>query len=426
MAVVRPFRATMYAHQDTDITPLVAPPYDVIDAAQREALLALDPHNVVALELPEGPLDASQPDNRYQTGAARWVRWHETGVLAEDDEPALYVIEQSWTHNGSPVRRRGFVGAVELQPFSAGVILPHERTLPKAIQDRLNLTRACKANLSQVFGLYSDPERATDRILDAAMSVEPIMVATDDAGVLSQVWAIRDTEALADLQDLLAPKQVFIADGHHRYTTSLAYRDECRAAVGERAISPEPAYDSVMMMLVNMDDPGLLVLPTHRVARAAGSFDAAAFWSGLSACFDLSAGAGVAELDAAETPAFLVKTADGVTRLATLKRDIDPAVRIDAPYHTEWKSLDVAVLQELVLKPLLGIHPDEPATLERLAFIKDTAEALTVTNGDVAFVLRATRMDQLRAVALSGDVMPQKSTYFYPKLLSGLLMRSLV
>lgn len=439
MAAVEPFRAMLYAHDGVDITPLVAPPYDVIDDRQRDELLSRDPHNVVALELPEGPLDPSAPDNRYETGARRWQRWLVESVLAPDETPAVYVIEQSWTHEGIPIRRRGFVGAVELQPFSAGVILPHERTLPKAIADRLELTRACKANLSQVFGLYSDPEGATDVLLDAAMAAAPSMTATDDAGVLSRVWAIRDAAAIAALQGFLEPRQVFIADGHHRYTTALAYRDERRAAQAaepagaadaERAGAAErPAYDLVMMMLVNMDDPGLLVLPTHRVARASGAFDAAAFWDALGERFSLTPLSGHATEALAgvpaDVPAFVVKTAHGDARLAMLRAGLDPAALIGAPHGADWKRLDVAVLQELVLKPLLGIHPDEPATLERLSFVKDTAEALTVPDGDVAFILRSTRMDQLRAVALGGDVMPQKSTYFYPKLLSGLLMRSL-
>lgn len=427
MAVVKPFRATMYAHKNVDISELTAPPYDVIDTAQREALLASDPHNVVALELPDGAMDASIPGNRYETGAASWAQWHADGALAEDDQPAIYVVEQTWLHEGSPICRRGFIGAVELQPFSAGVILPHERTLPKAIADRLELTRACKANLSQVFGLYSDPQGVTDRAFEAVESTDPIMTATDAAGVLSRVWAIRDAGTIARLAAFLEPKQVYIADGHHRYTTALAYRDECRAAADPATAGGDPAYDFVMMMLVNMDDPGLLVLPTHRVARVDGVVDAEAFWEALAVDFDLAEVSGTAAdaLAGVTAPAFVVKTASGEMRLASLKADSDPSERIATQHGADWKRLDVAVLQELVLKPILGIHPDEPATLERLSFIKDATQALTVPGGDVAFILRATRMDQLRAVALSGEVMPQKSTYFYPKLLSGLLMRPL-
>ncbi|MDZ4655570.1 MAG: DUF1015 domain-containing protein [Coriobacteriia bacterium] len=430
MALVKPFRAVMFRHDETDISRLTAPPYDVINAEQRETLLAMDPHNIVALELPEGPLDPSAPGNRYEIGAARWAEWREQDILVEDLAPAIYVLEQSWEHDGRHVRRRALVGAVELHPFSDRVILPHERTLPKALDDRLRMTRACAANLSQVFGLFTDPAGETDLVFENAMRSEPISQATDAEGVFSRMWAIHDTDVQNQIRTFMEHKQLFIADGHHRYTTALAYRDERRAEASVAGIThaETPAYDFVMMALVNMDDPDLIVLPTHRVARAEGEFDATAFWTALGESFDvteLSAGHPSAVLANATRTTFIVKTDDGTTRTVSLKEDVDPVKAIATGHKDNWKNIDVAVLQELVLKPLLRIHPDEPATLERLSFIKNAHDALKVPNGDVAFVVNATRMDQLRAVALDGDTMPQKSTYFYPKLLSGLLMKSL-
>lgn len=430
MALVKPFNAVMFRHDEIDISRLTAPPYDVISAEQREALLAKDPHNVVALELPEGPLDPDAPGNRYEVGAARWAEWLERDILIEDLAPAIYVLEQSWEHEGRHVRRRALIGAVELHPFADGVVLPHERTLPKALDDRLRMTRACAANLSQVFSLFTDPAGETDQVFANAMRGEPISLGSDADGVVSRVWAIHDTDVHARLRTFFEPKRLFIADGHHRYTTALAYRDERRAADDAAGIvhAEPPAYDFVMMALVNMDDPDLVVLPTHRVARAADAFDADAFWNGLTRYFEVSEptqGHPAAALALSERTTFLVKTADGTTRTVSLREDVDPATVIATDHHDNWKRLDVPVLQELILKPLLGIHPDEPATLERLSFVKDAHEALRVPGGDVAFVLNATRMDQLRAVALDGDTMPQKSTYFYPKLMSGLLMRSL-
>ncbi len=244
---------------------------------------------------------------------------------------------------------------------------------------------------------------------------------------MSRLWALRDADILSSLERILGDKQIFIADGHHRYTTALAYRDERRAADAAAGIVRDtaPDYDFTMMALVNMD-PDLIVLPTHRLARAQGSFDAETFWLGLSRHFDVKEppeGHPAAALAAATLPTFLVRTADGTTRLATLKKDVDLAVIVPGTASLAWKSIDVAVLQELVLRPLLGIHPDEPETLDRLSFVKDAHEALNVEGADVAFVLNATRMDQLRAVALGGETMPQKSTYFYPKLLSGILFR---
>jgi uncharacterized protein (DUF1015 family) len=428
MSLVRPFRARMYRHEPgADLSDLTAPPYDVVTPEQRAALLARNDHNVVALELPDGPLDPAVPANRYETGAETWRRWHDEGILVEDASPAVYVVEQSWRHEGAPIRRRGFISAVRLHPFSDGVVLPHERTLPKAISDRLDLTRATAANLSQVFGLFSDPAGETDALFDAATASEPLCTSTDADGVVSRLWAIRDADAIDAVSAIVGERQLFIADGHHRYTTALAYRDERRAADAAAGRAPvDPAYDFVMMTLVNMDDPDLLVLPTHRRARAAGAFDAEGFWRALSERFDLAPiqHSPASALEDADRTAFVVRTADGSTRLATIKADLDPARVIEGDHSDGWKRLDVTVLQELILKPLLGIDPDVPETLDRLSFAKTVDDAFA-EGADATFLLNATRMAQLREVALAGETMPQKSTYFYPKLASGLVMRSL-
>lgn len=430
MARVSPFRAVRYrAAAGADITALTAPPYDVIPPALRDDLLARDPHNVVALELPEGPLDPTLPGNRYEVGGRRWREWLASGVLAADDTPAVYVLEQRYTHEGSRIARRGFVAAVGLEPFSAGVVLPHERTLPKAIDDRLNIARATAANLSQVFGMFPDPGHVTDALIDRAMHSAPLVTATDDDGVVSTVWALTDPSDHAALATFMQDLPVFIADGHHRYTTALAYRDE-REAAAPTAAGPEPAYESVMMALVNMDDPGLVVYPTHRIVDAPGTFEPSAFREALSEHFVLSelpSGDALEALSASTgVPSFIVGTRDGVTLLARLRDDIDHGDAFPAGTSPAWRSLDVAVLQELVLSPLLDVHPDRPATLDRLGFSKDARAALAATaDHDVVFVLNPTRMDQVAQVASGGETMPQKSTYFYPKLQSGLLFKSL-
>lgn len=434
MARFRPFKAYTYARTSADITDLTAPPYDVISEDQRTALLTRNPHNVVALELPEGPLDPAIPGNRYATGRHRWHEWRSTGVFVRDRVPTVYVLEQRYTLAGQEVRRRAFIGEVQLHALDEGVVLPHERTLPKALGDRFNLTKACAANFSQVLGLYSDPERVTEPYFELAMSGRRVMTATDDDGVVSDVWALTDRDAIAGLADALEPRQVFIADGHHRYTTALAYRDERRAAASSAGAPPtDPAYDFVMMALVNMDDPALVVLPTHRVADARHDFDPVAFREALGASFDVrdvpAHAAAEDALAALETPGFLVamRGADAPV-LVALRPEADLESLVPTDHSEAWKELDVALLQELVLSPLLDIHPDRAHTLERLSFVKDTTQALTaVTEGrhDVAVILRPTRMDQMRAVALAGDMMPQKSTYFYPKLLSGLVLRAM-
>jgi uncharacterized protein (DUF1015 family) len=428
VAVVRPFRAVRFARPaGSDVSSLAAPPYDVVTPDQRRRLLDGDARNVVALELPDGPLDPAAPGNRYETGAATWCEWRAAGVLSQDEAPSIYVLEQRYDQDGRPISRRGFVAAVDLEPFSAGVVLPHERTLPKAIDDRLNLTRSTAANLSQVFGMFADPDHVTDAMLDKATATAPLATAADEAGVVSTVWALTDPADHAALARHMDGRPIFIADGHHRYTTALAYRDERRAA--DAAAEP-CAYDSVMMALVNMDDPGLIVWPTHRIADADGDFDPDGFWRALADRFDLEdlpAGHPAAALEAADDrPAFVVRTRGGRTQVARLRSDVDHSPAFPPGSSDAWRALDVAVLQELVLLPLLGIHPDRPATLDRLSFSKDAHEALRMAEAhDAVFILRPTRMDQVAEVALAGETMPQKSTYFYPKLLSGLLFKRL-
>jgi uncharacterized protein (DUF1015 family) len=429
---VMPFRAIRFARPvGSDITKLTAPPYDVISPELREDLLARDPHNVVALELPEGSLDPAAPGNRYETGARRWREWRDERVLAFDAAPAIYVLEQRYRHGDDTVSRRGFVAAVGLEPFSAGVVLPHERTLPKALGDRLNLTRATAANLSQVFCMYADPGHATDRYIAEAMATPPLATATDDDGVVSTVWALPEEADQAALREFFASEKLFIADGHHRYTTALAYRDERRASAGPlEPGAPEPAYDSVMTALVNMDDPGLIVYPTHRIVDAPGPFDPDVFYAALAERFELSdhpAGHPAEALAAfSDVPSFIVRTRGGVTKLARLRTDVDHADAFPPASSEAWRALDVAVLQELILSPLLDVHPDRPETLARLSFAKEAHAALkAAADHDVVFVLNPTRMDQVAAVALAGETMPQKSTYFYPKLQSGLLFKSL-
>ena len=430
MARVRPFAGIRYDRASRDITPVIAPPYDVISESQRAGYLALDPRNVVALELPSGPLDPTAENNRYATGAATWNAWLQDGTLVADSQPAIYVLEQRFVVHGKPVRRRAFIVEVGLEPFSARVVLPHERTLPKALGDRFELIKATGANLSQVLSLFDDAAGETDALFDSITAGEPVAVASDADGVTSTLWASADGDVATALADILAAKNLFIADGHHRYTTALAYRDMRRAAASAAGESPvNPAYDFVMMALVNMEDPELVVMPTHRVADVSGPFDSAAFYAELQRFFTLTKAPAEKPwniLEETTTPGFLVRTRDDAAPVVALLRDdvdVDAAIELDR--SSAWKHLDVAVVQELVLSPLLGIHPDRPETLDRLGFVKDSREALALAGErDVVFVLRPTRMDQLRAVALAGETMPQKSTYFYPKLLSGLVFRS--
>jgi uncharacterized protein (DUF1015 family) len=428
MARVRPFAAFRYGSSERDVSALTAPPYDVISPEQRESLLAIEPHNVVALELPEGALDPAAEHNRYEHGAAIWTAWRDQGVLLKDAEPAIYVLEQRFVHEGRPVRRRAFILEVGLEPFEAGIVLPHERTLPKALGDRFELIKSTAANLSQIFGLFDDESGVTNALFDRATDSEPISTATDADGVESLLWSVADPGFSAEVQASLADKRIFIADGHHRYSTALAYRDFRREQPHAAGRPSDPAYDYVMMALVNMEDPELLVLPTHRVADAVGPFDADAFWAALAVSFAveiLPTAYGPSALEELVGPSYIVKVrGDEKLRRVRLRDEVDLDEAITAQRSSAWKHLDVAVLQELVLEPLLGIHPDRPETMDRLWFFKDPTAALRASDEhDAVFLMRPTSMEQLREVATGGETMPQKSTYFFPKLLSGLVLR---
>lgn len=428
MAEIRPFAAWTYRRDGgPDISPKIAPPYDVVSEAERERLLARDPDNVVAIELPEGSLDPNAPGNRYETGARRWAEWRER-ILTRAETPAIYVLEQVWRVGDTEHRRLAFLAALRLEPFSEGVVLPHERTLPKALADRANLLRATRANFSPVFGLFPDPHARTVSLFAEATRGEPLLTAEGEDGVSNRLWGATDPGLVDAVCSAIAGVPVFIADGHHRYTTALAVRDERREAgdPGDGAGPDAPAHDYVLMALVNMDDPGLVVLPTHRVVDAGGPFDEDAFWDTLARTFEVVDAAGhPAEAPAAHGPApsFLARTR-GRIALVRVPEGTDAASLVPGPMSAAWKRLDVTVLQELVLDPFFGVHPDRPESLERLSFVKDAHQALRmVGEHDAAFVLNATRMDQLREVAIGGETMPQKSTYFHPKLPSGLLFR---
>lgn len=427
MARVQPFAAWRYARPESDISEVIAPPYDVISPTHRAKLAAMDPHNVVGLELPEGPLDPDVAGNRYETGRATWQAWRDTGVLSQDPAPALYVLEQRFTLAGREVRRKALIAEVGIEAFDAGVVIPHERTLPKALGDRFELIRATGANLSQVFGLFEDETCETDEVFARIMASDPFATATDEDGVASTLWASTDPQDAQVLAGFMVERRIFIADGHHRYTTALAFRDLMREEHPDAG--PDAPFEYVMMALVNMDDPDLAVLPYHRIADGPAGFSSSEFYTRLAAHFDvteLPEGHPSTALEGHDRAALLIKTRDDARpRLAVLRADVDLAQAISLPKSAAWKALDVAVLQELILWPLLGIHPDHPETLDRISFTKDAHAAFASTSDhDVAFVLRPTLLSQLREVSVTGETMPQKSTYFYPKLPSGLVLRS--
>jgi uncharacterized protein (DUF1015 family) len=417
VAEVSPIQAVHYDLGKVGaLADVVAPPYDVIDDQQRAELAARSPYNAVELDLPRDP-DGGDP---YNHAARLLEQWTGEGVLTRDSGPAIWALEQDYSGpDGSRVTRRGFLARVKLAPYGEGV-RPHERTQPGPKEDRLRLTRATRHNLSPIFALH--PGDAW-RHLEPALDGPPWGEVTDCDGITHRVWRTENPAVHEAIAQELAPGELLIADGHHRYETSLAYQDETG--------NGGPA-DYVLMALVSLEDPGLTVFPTHRLISGLGGDPAKqeALGSGLRGLFEVEE-VPADELDPAGT--------DGVgvfgyvdshfERAYRLRLASNPALDQALAGHSEaYRTLDAAILEELVLKGILGMSTDDIAAKRGIGYTPSIDEALRkVETGDyqAAFLLRPTPVDQVREVAAAGETMPPKSTYFFPKLLTGLVFNPL-
>jgi uncharacterized protein (DUF1015 family) len=414
MADVQPFRALHYDLARTGgLQPVAAPPYDVIDAAQRAELVARSPYNVVEIDLPAG-----DGDDPYAHAAATLDAWRTDGIVVRDDEPALWALEQDYTGpDGRRRTRHGFFARVKVEDYGPGRIRPHERTHPGPKEDRLRLTRATGANLSPIFSLYDDPSGAAWRALAPHVEGTPWGEVTDEDGTVHRLWRIADPAPGAAVTDALAGVELLIADGHHRYETARVHARE----------TGDPAAGWVLMCLVALQDPGLTVFPTHRLLTGLTRERRAALEETLARDFTASPVA-AADLepqgDGPVRMGFL--DADG-PRLLTLR---DPAVAASAlPDKPQpYRDLDTAVLEAVVLRGALGMSEDDISHLHGLDYARDTAQAVQrVQRGDAdaAFFMRGTPVEQVREVAAAGESMPPKSTYFFPKVLTGMVFNPL-
>jgi uncharacterized protein (DUF1015 family) len=436
MAEIAPIRGVLYDTSRVDPSLVLAPPYDVIGDEERARLEALDPHNAVRLLLPRGDGDA-----KYPAAAALWSAWQREGVLRRDAAPAIYRYNQTFQSaelGPAPVTRRGLIAAVRLHRFDEGIIKPHERTLRGPKEDRLKLMRATRAHFSQIFMLYPDPERAADRALAAAETRPPEVAGTTKDGTRHELWRVNATATIAEVARVLAPLSFYIADGHHRYETMLALRDEFRAGAGVGGVASRASTEFATAFLANMDDPGLVVLPTHRLVHSLAGFDLAAVLAGAREHFEvvtlpgLGAPAAAAELRAAiarraeRSPAFaLVVPGDTTAHLLGLTSDPE---RVGLAGARALVSLDVSLLHGLVIERLLGVDRAAQEAQRNIAYIKDTRDALeriARRECQVGFIMHPTKVSQVRDVSDAGGVMPQKSTFFYPKIASGLVMNPL-
>ena len=420
MAEIVPFRALIYdPARAGPLDRLLAPPYDVVSSAERDRLLAKSPHNFVRVDLPEGEGDA-----KYANAARELSRWLEGGVLRRDERQALYRYHQRFSIGGSELTRRGFVARVRLRPYEDRVVLPHERTLSGPRLDRLKLTGATRAHLSQVFVLYSDPQRRVDAEFAALESAAPELEGRTDDGTVHRVWRLTDPLAQRRVAAALADAKLYIADGHHRYETMLAVRDELRPL----ARSPRSSIEFGSLFLTGMEDPGLVVLPTHRVVHGLDGFELDRFLPRLRERFAVEELRGVSPEQLRERLAAAGRTSPAFALLSgsrALLATLRPGQEAAVAGPSVLRRLDVAVLHTLILEELLGIDRSAQERQTNLRYVKDLAGAFEEARRQevqVVFLLNPTGVTQLRAVADAGEIMPQKSTYFYPKLASGLLL----
>jgi uncharacterized protein (DUF1015 family) len=429
---IRPFRALRYRPETVaDLSRVVSPPYDVISADEQRRLLARDPRNVVRLDLP--PLDpGEEPDERYRRAAKTLAAWRSDGTLHKDPRPALYVYEQRYRVPGTDEERvqRGFFGRLRLEPLEPGSgVRPHERTLAGPREDRYRLLRATGVNTSPVVVLHGDPDGDAAHALDDIVASAPAVDVTDDDGVAHRMWVVPDDGEqdgpVGRLVRAASAAPVTIADGHHRYETALRYRDERRMS---RSCEENPAFDYLLTLFLATDGQALTVLPTHRIVGGLGD-DAAELVGGLGRLFEAEPAAAKqlerfgTEHGAGGRGRFGLWTRQGGFVLTARRPVFGPHA---GPGGAAVRGLDVSLLA-IALEQLAGIDADAIAGGERIGYTKSAREAIAAVDegrdgADAAFLLEPTPVASILEVAADGDVMPQKSTYFYPKALTGLVI----
>ncbi len=417
MADVEPLRALHYEPAVSGpIVDVVAPPYDVIDSFQRAALLTRSPFNVVAVDLPQGEGDP------YAAAGQLFESWQLQGILVRDPEPAVWAHTQDYTGpDGQRRTRRGFFCRVRIEDYGPGRVRPHERTHPGPKEDRLRLTRATRANISPIFSLYSDPAQAAWAALEPATADSPWAEVRDEQDTVHRLWRVGDPAAIAAVQAATADSELLIADGHHRYETMQAYAEE---------VGGEGDHRYILMCLVALEDPGLTVFPTHRLVRGLDN----ARWEALDAAIARDFDAEEVNADELAPPpgdgplvlGYIDVRTQRPMRLALREQAIADAALPGR--SAAYRHLDTGVLEALVLKGALGLSDEDIAHFNGMFYARDTDEAFEMVRSgeyDAAFLMRPTPVAAVRAVAAEGENMPPKSTFFFPKLLTGLLFNPL-
>ena len=426
MTVIKAFKGMRYnTSKAGDISKLCCPPYDIISEQQRLDYISENEFNVIRLELPK------EGENPYANAADILDMWKNQGVLIHEDKPAIYIYEEEFTAYGQRKSIKGIIARVQLEEFSKGIILPHEFTLSKAKEDRFNLMKATNCNFSQIYALYMDETHTTLKTIDEQSNSTSAFEFTDSDNITHRLWIVTDEKVIAKLVLDFADRKLYIADGHHRYETALNYRNYCR----ENGISKQgDAQDFQMIFLVDMEHSGLVVFPTHRLVRNLDSFDKTKVLNGCKAYFDVTEKHGtdnmeseLAKLYDQGKKAFGFYCGNDEWYLLVLK-DTEIMKTMLPDVSAASQQLDVSVLHTLILEKVFGIDKENMANQINLTYTKFFDEAISTVDSDecqCSFVLNPTRVTEIRDVAAAGEKMPQKSTYFYPKMITGMVMNDL-
>lgn len=443
MAIVFPFKGILYDKEKAgDFSTITAPPYDIISPEQREKYYQQSEYNVIRLILGKQFPHDTETNNRYTRAANTFDQWQKESVLKRDEDPALYFYHQEFTvPGGARQSRDGFICLVRLENKESGVVIPHEKTLDKPKQDRLQLMKACSANFSQIFSLYSDPEDGVVKLLKKATNGLPLIEVTDEDNTLHQLWRVSQVEVLREVCQRLGEQSLFIADGHHRYETALNYRSYM-TQIHPHQTGKEP-FNYVMMYLTPMEGEGMLILPYHRVIHNIEQYDFDSFEKKLGVYFEIKTFPfnpknkpdvwkqfnSQLKKGGKIRPAFgMYGTGQSSFHLLLLREEILDSFTDTAESSAVLKRLDVNVIESCIFKDVLGITSKDLQQQENISYVHDSDEGLELveTRGyQLAFFLNDTKSSEIRDVSSRGETMPQKSTFFYPKLLSGLVINKI-
>ena len=424
MAEVKAFKALRFTAKAGDISKNVCPPYDIISEEERLDYIKTSENNIIRLEKPVG-------DNAYENAKKLYLEMSDKGIIDCDEKKGIYVYEEEFDALGNRYKIKGIFVRVRLEEFDKKVVLPHEETLSKAKQDRFDLMCSTFCNFSPIYCMYTDEKREISSLVDVMSEGKAEIEFTAKDGVIQRIWKCEDESVTDKVEELFKDKQLFIADGHHRYETGLRFRNH----LIDKGVIVDKDHDAnfIMMFLIDMENSGLVVFPTHRMVTGLENFDLDKALDGMKQYFDVTE---IAEADVdkalsenADNKANVLAAPDGKFYLSVMKADAGKKLSEMNPDKSDsYKGLDVTVLHSLILENVLGIDKENMAQQINLKYTRDKDEAIeSVKSGkaNCSFIINATKVEEIKAVALANEKMPQKSTYFYPKLITGLVMNRL-